>query len=57
MAEIDAPPEGGRRMNISSIGAVLAIIAIVLAIVFAAIGQLTVLVAGLVVLLGIARLT
>jgi len=44
-------------MSISSIGAVLAIIALVLAIVLAVIGKLTLFVAALIVLLAIARLT
>jgi len=44
-------------MSISSIGSVLAIIALVLAVVFAAIGKLTLIVAALVILLAIARLT
>jgi hypothetical protein len=44
-------------VTINSLGTVLAIIALVLAVVFVAIGQLTPLVAGLIVLLAISRLT
>jgi len=43
-------------MNISSLGAVLAVVALVLAVVFAAIGHLPLIIAGLIVLLAIARL-
>ena len=44
-------------MQISNLGSVLAIIALILAIVFVVLGQMTVAVAGLIVLLAIARLT
>lgn len=44
-------------MTISNLGSVLAIIALVLAIVFVVLGQMTPVVAGLIVLLAIARLT
>ena len=44
-------------MQITNLGSVLAIIALVLAIVFVVVGQLSWVVAGLVVLLAIARLT
>jgi hypothetical protein len=40
-----------------SLGQILAILALVLAVVFAAIGHLSILIAGLVVLLAVARLT
>jgi len=43
-------------VNISSLGAVLAVVALVLAVVFAAIGHLPLIIAGLIVLLAIARL-
>lgn len=46
-----------QTMTISNLGSVLAIIALVLAIVFVVLGQMTVAVAGLIVLLAIARLT
>jgi hypothetical protein len=44
-------------MTLTSLGSVLAIIALVLAVVFAAIGHLPLIVAGLVALLAVARLT